>query len=317
MITLQAVFILVGLLFAGFAVTSALDATNPRRFGSAAFQGLVAVSFLFGDRLGDVANGVLVLGLAALAGLGAQGRGKPATTPQQRQASADRFGDRLFIPALLLPALLVFALFVLRPLHIGPKPLMDPKQGALICLAMAVIAALIAALALLRQPLSSPVQEGRRLMDLTGWAPLLPQLLAALGAIFALTGVGQTLGDLISHWLPADSRLGAVIVYGAGMALFTAIMGNAFAAFPVMTAAVGIPILIHHFHGDPAAVCALGMLSGFCGTLVTPLAANFNVVPVALLELNDRSAVIKAQAPAAGLLLLVNLGLLYVFAFHA
>jgi uncharacterized membrane protein len=316
MITLNAVFILAGLMFAGFAAMSARDPSNPKRFGSAAFQGLVAASFLFGDRLGDLGNGVLVLGLAALAGLGALGRGRPATTPIERQAMADRLGDRLFIPALLLPALLVFALFVLRPLHVGARPLMDPKQSALICLAMAVIGALVAALALLRQPPGSPVQEGRRLMDLAGWAPLLPQLLAALGAVFALTRVGQSLGDIIVRWLPAESRLGAVIVYGGGMALFTAIMGNAFAAFPVMTAAVGIPILVRHFHGDPAAVCALGMLSGFCGTLVTPLAANFNVVPVALLELNDRYAVIKAQAPAAGLLLLVNLGLLYVFAFH-
>ena len=42
-------------------------------------------------------------------------------------------------------------------------------------------------------------------------------------------------------------------------------------------------------------MAAIGMLSGFCGTLMTPMAANFNIVPAALLELADRNAVIKAQ----------------------
>ena len=99
------------------------------------------------------------------------------------------------------------------------------------------------------------------------------------------------------------------------MAGFTLIMGNAFAAFPVMTAGVAIPILIHRFSGNPAAICALGMLAGYSGTLLTPLAANFNLVPPALLELPDRYAVIKAQAPTALLMLIVNMVLMYVLAF--
>ena len=104
-----------------------------------------------------------------------------------------------------------------------------------------------------------------------------------------------------------DARLAAVAVYCLGMAGFTMIMGNAFAAFPVLTAGVGLPILIHKFGGDPAVVCAIGMLSGFCGTLMTPLAANFNLVPPALLELPDRYAVIKAQIPTALPLLIANM----------
>jgi uncharacterized membrane protein len=57
------------------------------------------------------------------------------------------------------------------------------------------------------------------------------------------------------------------------------------------------------------------MLSGFCGTLVTPMAANFNIVPAALLELTDRNAVIKAQLPTAAILLIANTVLMYVFVF--
>jgi uncharacterized membrane protein len=315
-IKLSAVYILFGLLFSGYAALSALDRTNPRRWGSAAFWGLVAVAFLFGDVIGDLGNGAVVLGLAAIAGFGRLGRGEPSTTAQARQASADRLGDRIFIPALLLPALLLIGLVWLKPVRIAGAPLIDPAQATLVCLALAALGAVAAAVVLLRQPLLAPLQEGRRLMDMVGWAALLPQALAALGAIFALAGVGQAVGGLLQGWLPTDARLAAVAVYAVGMAAFTMVMGNAFAAFPVMTAGVGVPVLIRHFGGDPAVVGAVGMLSGFCGTLMTPLAANFNLVPPALLELNDRYAVIKAQAPAALLLLLVNLGLLHVFAFR-
>jgi uncharacterized membrane protein len=40
-------------------------------------------------------------------------------------------------------------------------------------------------------------------------------------------------------------------------------MGNAFAAFPVMFAAIGMPLLITTYHGDPAVISAIGMLAGF------------------------------------------------------
>jgi uncharacterized membrane protein len=92
-------------------------------------------------------------------------------------------------------------------------------------------------------------------------------------------------------------------------------MGNAFAAFPIMTAAIGYPVLVQNFHGNVAAVFAIGMLAGYCGTLVTPMAANFNVVPVALLGIKDRYGVIKAQIPTAIPLLFCNIALMYFLAF--
>ena len=317
MIKLGVVYVLAGLVFAAFAVLSAADRNNPRRLGNAAFWGLVALSFLAGDRLGDLGNGVLVLGLALIAGFGWLGRGAPATTsPDERRALAERFGAKVFAPALSLPVVLVTGLLVLKPLRVAGQPLLDPKQATLISLALAAVIATGVGVVLLHQPLISPLQEGRRLMDIVGWAALLPQLLAALGAVFALAGVGKIIGDLVTGWLPVDTRAAAIAVYCLGMAGFTMIMGNAFAAFPVLTAGVGMPILIRRFGGDPAAVCAIGMLSGFCGTLMTPLAANFNLVPPALLELKDRYAVIKAQIPTALVLLLANMGLMYVLAFR-
>jgi uncharacterized membrane protein len=228
---------------------------------------------------------------------------------------SEQFGNRLFIPALTLPAVVGLGVLVLKPVRLGGAPLMDPKQATLISLALAVIAAVAVGFLLLRQPLKSPLQEGRRLADMVSWAALLPQFLAALGAVFALAGVGGQIGHLVTTYLPVDTRLAAVAVYCVGMAAFTMLMGNAFAAFPVLTGGVAIPILVIHFGANPAVVSSIGMLSGFCGTLMTPLAANFNLVPPALLEIPDRYSVIKAQVPTALLMLIVNTVLMYVLAF--
>jgi uncharacterized membrane protein len=168
----------------------------------------------------------------------------------------------------------------------------------------------------LRPRALAPLEDGRRLMDAVGWAAILPQMLASLGAVFALAGVGEVVGGLMSGVIPEGSLLAAVIAYGLGMALFTMVMGNAFAAFPVMTAAIGLPLLIHQYHGDPAIVAAIGMLAGFCGTLMTPMAANFNVVPAALLDLKDRNAVVKAQVGTALPLLAINIALIWFLAFR-
>jgi uncharacterized membrane protein len=94
------------------------------------------------------------------------------------------------------------------------------------------------------------------------------------------------------------------------------IMGNAFAAFPVMAAAIGIPILVQQDGGNPAVIGAVGMLAGFCGTLMTPMAANFNIVPAALLELKNQYGVIKEQVPTAIPLLIANILILYFAGFQ-
>jgi uncharacterized membrane protein len=186
----------------------------------------------------------------------------------------------------------------------------------LISLALGAILALGAAMIWLRPPVLAPLQEGRRIVDTIGWAAILPQMLASLGAIFALAHVGDAVREIATRWIPLDLPLAAVCAYCLGMALFTVIMGNAFAAFPVMTAAIGLPLIVHKFGGNPAIMGAIGMLSGFCGTLMTPMAANFNIVPAALLELPDRNGVIKAQIPTAIPLLLANTVLMYFLVFR-
>ncbi|WP_437606452.1 DUF979 domain-containing protein [Sorangium sp. So ce834] len=317
MITLDIGYLAAGLFFAAASALSAVDRENPKRWKNALFWGLLATSFLFGARLGDLPNGVLAIALVLLAGVGGLGQGRPATTtPAERRASADRRGDRLFVPALIIPATALLGALVLRRVEIHGAPLLHPGQATLISLALGVVLALATSVAWLRPPLLAPLQEGRRLLDTVGWAAILPQMLAALGVVFAAAGVGDAVGGLAGSALPLGGRLAAVATYTVGMAVFTVIMGNAFAAFPVMTAAVGLPLIVRRLGGDPAVMSAIGMLSGFCGTLMTPMAANFNIVPAALLELPDRDGVIKAQLPTALLLLVGNTLLMYLLAFR-
>jgi uncharacterized membrane protein len=300
MIGLGFVYTVAGLTFAAFALLSAVD--RPRRIGNAGFYALIALSFLAGDRLGDFGNGLLVIALVAIAGVGVMRR---SARPDERSERPRGMG--LFLPALIIPATALIGTLVFKSL----PALIDPKQVTLVALTLGVLIALAACFAWLRPRPLGPFNEGRRLMDDIGWAAVLPQMLASLGAVFAVAGVGDVVGRLIGGAIPAGSLFGAVLAYGLGMALFTMVMGNAFAAFPVMAAAIGLPLLIHGHHGDAALVAALGMLSGFCGTLMTPMAANFNLVPAALLDLKDRYGVIRAQLPTAVPLLVFNILFLY------
>ena len=317
MINLHWLYVLAGAVFAGFAIGSAQDETNPKRWGNALFWTLVTLSFWFGDFLGDVGNGVLVLALVAAAGMSLLGRGSgESRSLEERERLSERYGNNLFLPALIIPftALIGTLLFNYTPLNgLG---IIDPKAVTLVLLGLGVIIAMIACYAWLRPAPAAPIEEGSRLMNGVGWAAVLPQMLAALGTIFAAAGVGSTIGAVAGEIIPNGSIFLAVLLYALGMVAFTMIMGNAFAAFPVMAAAIGIPILIHADGGNPAVIGAVGMLSGFCGTLMTPMAANFNIVPAALLELKSQYGVIKAQVATAIPLLIANIVILYVAGFH-
>ena len=316
MITLHWLYALAGAMFAAFALLSALDRSNGKRFGNAAFWGLMALSLLAGDYIGNFGNGLLVLGLAGLAGFGFIGRSHPRTTTEpERERWSERLGNRLFLPALIIPATALIGTLIYNYTPVGSFGWIEPKRETYMFLAVGVLLALATIFAWLRPPAIAPLQEGRRLIDAIGWAAVLPQMLAALGVLFAAAGVGEIIGYATQSVIPAGSVFLTVVVFGIGMALFTMIMGNAFAAFPVMAAAIGVPLLVRLYGGDPAVVGAVGMLAGFCGTLMTPMAANFNIVPAALLELKNQYGVIKAQIPTAIPLLIANILILYFGAF--
>jgi uncharacterized membrane protein len=316
-ITLEHIYWLMGVMTAGVAIVNARDATNKRRFNNTAFWGIYSVTFLAGSYLPDLANGFLVIGMVLVASIRGLGQGKgEANTREEREASARAWGNKLFIPALAIPIVTVLGTILFKRISVNGSPVVDLKQVTVISLALATLIALTIGMIMLKPPLVAPIREARRLLDAVGWAAVLPQMLAALGALFAIAGVGNVVSGIAQRWIPLDHPFAVVTTYAIGMAVFTMIMGNAFAAFPVMTAGIGLPLIVQKFGGDPTIMAAIGMLSGFCGTLMTPMAANFNIVPTALLELPDENAVIKVQIPTALLLLGANILLMNFLVFR-
>lgn len=311
-LSIQYLYWLAGVVLAITSVMTMGDRAHPKRWRSGLFWGLFAVAFLVGERLPPVVVGVGVLLMAVLAGCGgvAVGSYRPLADKAQ-QAVASRLGNRLFIPALAIPLLTVAIALGMKGVKFGDHWLLDPANTTFVALGVASVVALALACWLTRDTPVQAMRESRRLTEALGWALVLPQMLAMLGLMFTEAGVGKAVAFLASSYIDMDYRLVAVLVYVLGMALFTMVMGNGFAAFPVMTGGVGVPVLMGVYGGNPAVIAAIGMFSGYCGTLMTPMAANYNLVPAALLELPDRYAVIKAQVPTALAMLVVNTLLLY------
>lgn len=317
LVTIEVFYAIVGLILLLVAGRIALDASHPKRWGSALFWVLLAVTFLFGRMIPPVIVGYLVLAMVALAAVKQVGPSNRQRAPRaERAAHEERLRHRLLWPALLIPATAVAGTLLLGKVRFGSVWLVDPKQVALISLSLGALLALGLGLRLTRAPLLTPLAEGSRLLQTIGWALLLPQMLAALGGIFAQAGVGGVIAQIVTATLPAQHAFVAVLAYCAGMALFTIVMGNAFAAFAVITGGIGLPLIVRMHGGNPAIMAAIGMLSGYCGTLLTPMAANFNIVPAMLLELPDRHAVIKAQVPIAAAIFIANVLLMWLCVYR-
>jgi len=328
---------LAGIILLVVAILSWRDSANPRRFTTGLFWALYGLVFLVGDwttqmmsslmgsdaagtRMLHITIGVIVVVMALIAGLGGVRLGRyHQRSNEEKQASAQRLRNKLFLPALAIPVVTVVGVLTFNNIPGLQDAVFGPGNHAtLVTLFSMMVGCVIGWLVALKLTHEKPVQsmqETRRLLDSIGWAFILPQILATLGLLFTTAGVGSAISHLTETWLAVDNRFIAVTVYAVGMALLTMIMGNAFAAFPIITAGVGIPILVLQHGGNPAVMAAIGMFSGYCGTLMTPMAANFNIVPAALLELPDRNAVIKAQIPTGVLLLIVNIFLLYFLMF--
>lgn len=322
MITNEWLYWIIGTFFIVVAVLVATAENHPKRLGTSAFWGLLGASFFYGTYVANETAPAWILGIAVLimvvlAGFGFMAQGThPTSGDEEREASARKYGSKLFIPALTVPVITAIIALAGPLITVGGKPLLAEGSATLTGLGVGAIVGLIVAYVLLRPVKPAvPFREGTRLLEAIGWAALLPQMLSTLGTLFTKSGVGEAVGSIFGAIVPEQSLLGGVIAYCFGMAIFTVIMGNAFAAFPIMTAAVGWPVLVEGLGGNPAAIFAMGMLAGFCGTLCTPMAANFNIVPAALLEMKNKNGVIAVQIPSAVLILIGMTVVMYFFAF--
>ena len=311
-ISIQYLYWLAGVILAITAFMTATDRTNPKRWTTGLFWGLFAVAFLVGEKLPPVWVGVGVIVMALIAGSGGVGFGQHENlNDRARRESAGRLKNKLFIPALAIPLVTVIGAVLLKNIKFGDVFLLDPANSTFVSLGIGSLVALGLACWLTRDTPVQAMRESRRLTEALGWALVLPQMLAMLGLVFNDAGVGKAVAHLATAYINLDFRLVAVMVYVLGMALFTIVMGNGFAAFPVMTGGIGVPVLVGMYGANPAVMAAIGMFSGYCGTLMTPMAANYNLIPAALLELPDKYAVIKAQIPTAVAMLVANILLLY------
>ena len=302
---LEAMYVLIGLLLALVGVRAYLDRTNPRRGTTAAFWLLLGVTFALGKVIPFWIIGLVLLAIGVLSlAKGVKTGTFDEGTIEQREAGARRLGSWIFLPALSLAAIAV-AISTWAPF--------GDVSGTL-SIGIASILSLGIAWAMTRAPARVVVAQSDRLVQQVGPVGMLPQFLAALGVVFTSAGVGEVVSNGIAGIVPEGNKFAGVLAYCIGMALFTIIVGNSFAAFTVITAGIGLPFVIA-LGGDPVIAGALAMTAGFCGTLVTPMAANFNALPVALLEMKDSNGVIKAQAPLAAALFVVQVPLMYYWAF--
>ncbi|MDR2772532.1 MAG: DUF979 domain-containing protein [Elusimicrobiota bacterium] len=311
-ITLEHLYLSAGIVLRICAIQSVADKKNPHRIGTGLFWLLFGLTFLTGNFIDPkadpainrpyyIAAGSMVVAMTAIACLKKISVGfYNESTKTQKLEYRARFGNAIFIPLLIIP-IVIFSLSIAF------------KINALIGLGIGAVIGFIIAICMTRPKAVQMSNEGRRVIDAIGWAIILSQFLAALGFLFNKAGVGEVIAVLVSSVIPENSYLMSVVAYALGMMIFTMIMGNAFAAFAVITTGIGIPLVINLFGANPAAVGALAMVAGYCGTLITPMAANFNVVPAALLEMKDKNGVIKAQLPMALIMIIVNIIFMYIF----
>lgn len=285
------------------------------RVGTMLFWTLTGVIFAFGKILPPVAVGgmLVVMGVLTVTGQVKMGKFKEST-PEFRKASSERIGTKIFVPAVAVGLIALILSFVKYDVVKDGVATPTALNGAIMT-GVACVIALALGIVICRPKMSETKEDTSRLLMQVGAACLLPQLLGALGSVFSEAGVGEVISGMISAVVPQGNIVVGVIVYVAGMVIFTMIMGNAFAAFTVITAGIGVPFVIAQ-GGNPAIIGVLGMTAGYCGTLMTPMAANFNIVPCAVLETKDpKWSVIRAQVPMALMMIVVHVILMLVLGF--
>ncbi len=305
---LELLYILMGLVALYTGVKNGRDEENPHRLGSSLFWCTLGAIFVLGKFLtvnfhwGDLAVGILVVVMAAPAILDRVSPGTRGGAPTEKETEQQyrKIGVKIFLPALGIGVAALFcALFT--------------KISALVGVGAGVLAGVLMVMRFDRKNTPAVfLNDARRLLDLVGALSMLPMLLGALGAVFTAAGVGEVIASLVGRIIPEGNVAAGIVVFAVSMVLFTMVMGNAFAAITVITVGIGGPFVLA-YGADPVLIGMLALTCGYCGTLCTPMAANFNVTPVAILEMKDRYGVIRQQLLPALLIFLFQLGYMLLF----
>ena len=299
---LKIFYIMIGLYMGLTMVFTIKDKNHKTRIGTSLFWGILSVVFMFGDYIPSQIVGAFVIVIAVLS---ATKQINVGTLKQLDETfvmlKAEKLGLKIFIPSLSIAIIaMLIASFT--------------GFSGTVAIGISSTLTLVLTFVITKAKPKEFLEDSNRMYQSMGSFVILPQLLASLGVLFTAAGVGDKISSMISGVIPTGNVLLGVIAYCVGMAVFTAIMGNAFAAFSVITVGVGLPFVFAQ-GGNPVVCSTLALTAGYCGTLLTPMAANFNMLPTALLELKDKNAVIKAQAPIAIILLVIHIFLMYTLGF--
>src|SRR5699024_8164007 len=272
-----------------------MDEDNPSRLGTALFWCILGVVIAFGNWIPSIINGILIILMTLPAIFKKAKVGKiEEPTEEDMEESFNNIGMKIFIPALSIGVFaIIFAVFT--------------EISALVGIGVGVIVSIVLLMIYSSDnKLEVFLKDSERLLATVGPLSMLQMLLASLGAIFTEAGVGDVIANLVGYIIPEGNVNIGIIVYGLGMMIFTMIMGNAFAAITVMTVGIGGPFVLA-YGADPVVIGMVGLTCGYAGTLLTPMAANFNIVPVAMLDMKDRMGVIKNQLVPALILIVFQI----------
>lgn len=295
---LEIIYVLIGLQFFYTAYRVARSEDNEKKITTVIFWIILGVLFAFGKLIPSIISGILVviIGIISLMN-GIIVKGAVINDQRVEVEGSDKLGNKIFIPVIVMAVLAI----------ILAKLIPDSSSSVL---GFTAIVAIIIVMIMTKSSVKDMMKQSDRMVQQVGAVAILPQLLAALGAIFAAAGVGDVIASIIGGMIPIVNPWTGSIAYVLGMVIFTAIMGNAFAAFTVITAGIGVPFVIAQ-GADPA----IAMTAGYCGTLLTPMAGNFNVLPVGLLEMKDRNGVIKEQTLFSIIMIIAHILLMRFWAF--
>lgn len=299
---LEIMYIIMGLITIYVGIKNAMDKKNPSRVGTAIFWCSLGIVLAFGRWVPTKVDGILIIIMTIPAILKKVKIGKQdIPDASYTKQKFEKIGMKVFIPALSIGiCAIIFAIWA-------------PKLGALVGIGVGVIVAIIMLMLFSKE--NTPkvfLKDSERLISIVGPLSMLPMLLASLGAIFTAAGVGKVIANIVGNIIPKGNVNVGIIVYAVGMMLFTMIMGNAFAAITVMTVGIGGPFVLA-YGANPVVIGMLALTCGYCGTLCTPMAANFNIVPVAMLDMKDRWGVIKNQVAIALIMLVFQIGYMILF----
>ena len=295
---MEIIYFIIGLLCIYCGVKNLKDKENPEPVGTFIFWAVLGVVLALGRWLPSLVSGILVVVMCIPAILKKVKKGAvSAATKAETEATYEKIGMKIFVPTLSIGMLAVIC--AISGMGIG--------LSALNGVALGVLVAIILLMIMNRDNKPSTfLNDSERMLSTVGPLSMLPMLLACRGSVFTAAGVGDVISDLVSHIIPEGNVNAGIVVYAIGMMLFTMIMGNAYAAITVMTVGIGYPFVLAH-GANPVVIGMLALTCGFCGTLCTPMAANFNTVPVALLDMKKPMGVIKNQVPVAIIMMVVQI----------